>query len=167
MRRHDPVIAFVLSVIVPGLGQLYNNEIRKAIFYFLIILAIIAVMVFSPVMKYFEGFLAVIGARVLVTLVSVVDAIGVAANKIEKTERTPRRWLIYVLVLVIGIWIYSYSSSYLRSHVIRPFKIPTGGMQPTLVEGDRLYADLDYYKENPVKPGQIIIFPFPKDTTLA
>ena len=32
--RHDPRIALALSV-VPGLGQLYNGQLRKAVFFFL------------------------------------------------------------------------------------------------------------------------------------
>jgi len=167
MKRHDPVIAFVLSAIVPGLGQLYNNEVRKAIVYFLILLVVLAATLFSPAMKYFEGFLVIIGARVLFTVVSVIDAIGVAANKIEKIKRSPRQWLVYAFVLVLGIWIYSCANNYLRTHVIRPFKITSGGLKPALMEGDRLYADLDYFETHPVERGQIIIFPFPLDTALA
>jgi signal peptidase I len=45
----------------------------------------------------------------------------------------------------------------------KAYKIPNESMKPTLVTGDRLFVNLDYYLTNEPKRGDVIVFKFPKD----
>ena len=51
----------------------------------------------------------------------------------------------------------------LRTYVIQAFKIPSGSMRPTLIEGDKLFVNKYLYRFEPPKRGDIIVFRYPKD----
>lgn len=51
----------------------------------------------------------------------------------------------------------------IRTYVIQAFKIPSGSMRPTLMEGDKLFVNKYVYRFNPPVRGDIIVFKYPKD----
>ncbi|OGW82528.1 MAG: signal peptidase I [Omnitrophica bacterium RIFCSPHIGHO2_02_FULL_51_18] len=51
----------------------------------------------------------------------------------------------------------------IRTYVIQAFKIPSGSMRPTLIEGDKLFVNKYLYRFEPPKRGDIIVFRYPKD----
>jgi len=72
----------------------------------------------------------------------------------DRVKQEIREWvesLIIALVLALII----------RTFVVQAFKIPTGSMKPTLVEGDRLLVNKFIYKFKEPQRGDIIVFKFP------
>jgi signal peptidase I len=55
----------------------------------------------------------------------------------------------------------------IRAFVVQAFKIPTGSMNPTLIEGDRILVNKFLYKFREPKRGEVIVFKYPEDTKLA
>ncbi|MDP7157156.1 MAG: signal peptidase I, partial [SAR324 cluster bacterium] len=64
-----------------------------------------------------------------------------------------------------------------RTYVIAPFKIPSGSMIPTIQIGDHIFASMysygawlpftdDKLLAQPVKRGDIVIFPYPRDPSI-
>ena len=51
----------------------------------------------------------------------------------------------------------------LRTFVMAPFKIPSGSMRPTLIEGDRILVNKFLYRLRPPQRGEIIVFRYPDD----
>ncbi|OGW76974.1 MAG: signal peptidase I [Omnitrophica bacterium RIFCSPHIGHO2_02_FULL_49_9] len=51
----------------------------------------------------------------------------------------------------------------IRTFVVGPYKIPTGSMRPTLIEGDRIFVDKWSYHFRLPKRGEIIVFRYPPD----
>jgi len=51
----------------------------------------------------------------------------------------------------------------IRTFVIAPFKIPSGSMRMTLVEGDRILVSKFVYRFRPPQRGEIIVFRFPEN----
>lgn len=52
---------------------------------------------------------------------------------------------------------------FIRAFIFGPYKIPTGSMRPTLIEGDRIFVDkLSYRFHEPVR-GDVIVFKYPLD----
>ena len=45
----------------------------------------------------------------------------------------------------------------------KAYKMPTDSMKPTLVAGDRIFVNLNYYLTNEPKRGDVIAFVFPED----
>ena len=51
----------------------------------------------------------------------------------------------------------------IRTFIVAPFKIPSGSMRPTLMEGDRILVNRFIYRFQPPHQGDIIVFRFPED----
>jgi signal peptidase I len=51
----------------------------------------------------------------------------------------------------------------IRTFVVAPFKIPSGSMRPTLVEGDRILVSKFIYRFREPRRGDIIVFRYPSD----
>lgn len=51
----------------------------------------------------------------------------------------------------------------IRSFLLGPYKIPTGSMRPTLLEGDRIFVDKITYRFRPPERGEIVVFKYPVD----
>lgn len=53
-------------------------------------------------------------------------------------------------------------SGLIKANLVQAYKIPSGGMIPTLFIGDHLLANKFIYKTTDPKRGDIIIFPYPE-----
>lgn len=51
----------------------------------------------------------------------------------------------------------------IRTFLIGPYKIPTGSMRPTFMEGDRIFVDKVSYRFHEPERGDIIVFKYPED----
>ena len=51
----------------------------------------------------------------------------------------------------------------IRTFLLGPYKIPTGSMRPTFLEGDRIFVDKISYRFKPPQRGDIIVFKYPLD----
>ena len=72
------------------------------------------------------------------------------------TKKMWREWgEPFLIAAVIAILI--------RSFLLGPYKIPTGSMRPTLLEGDRIFVDKITYRFRPPQRGEIVVFKYPLD----
>ncbi len=78
--------------------------------------------------------------------------------KIDKAmiKREAKEWLHSIIVALILTLI-------IRTFVIQAFKIPSGSMRPTLLEGDKLFVNKYLYRFEAPKRGDIIVFRYPND----
>lgn len=51
----------------------------------------------------------------------------------------------------------------IRTFVVQAFKIPTGSMRPTLIEGDRILVNKFIYRFKEPSRGDIVVFKYPED----
>ena len=51
----------------------------------------------------------------------------------------------------------------IRTFLLGPYKIPTGSMRMTFLEGDRIFVDKVSYRFHPPRRGDIIVFKYPVD----
>lgn len=51
----------------------------------------------------------------------------------------------------------------IRTFIVAPFKIPSGSMRPTLLEGDRILVNKFVYRFRKPQRGEIIVFRFPEN----
>ncbi|PIV39209.1 MAG: signal peptidase I [Candidatus Omnitrophica bacterium CG02_land_8_20_14_3_00__42_8] len=67
-----------------------------------------------------------------------------------------KEWIEPIIIAVILALI-------IRTFVVQAFKIPTGSMRPTLIEGDRILVSKFIYKFREPKRGEVIVFISPED----
>ena len=96
------------------------------------------------------------------------DAFYVAKKKKEIVLRSYHKWYYYLLfiVLMIGFSIISdipfVNTSPLGSR-IKSYKIPSGSLEPTILLGDRIFVNVEHFKTNEIKRGDMIIFRYPEN----
>ena len=78
--------------------------------------------------------------------------------KIDKQmlKREAKEWLHSIVVALVLTLI-------IRTFVIQAFKIPSGSMRPTLLEGDKLFVNKYLYRFEMPKRGDIVVFKYPND----
>ncbi len=173
-QPRKPWLAALMSFILPGFGQLYNGEVNKAIwsfaaFSFVVIPWGALVALYLPDSWLIFGLVdATIGA-IAIWLWSTVNAWRTAASL---THYEPRSWQIsgayLAAIIVCGLIVLPLTYTYVRSHLVEPFYIPSGSMAPSVLTGDYVIADKRYNCPNckhAVKRGDIAIFTYPNDRT--
>jgi len=74
----------------------------------------------------------------------------------DKMRYLMKEWVEPIVIAVILALI-------IRTFVVQAFKIPTGSMRPTLIEGDRILVSKFIYKFKEPKRGDVIVFISPED----
>ena len=74
----------------------------------------------------------------------------------DKMRYLMKEWVEPIVIAVILALI-------IRTFVVQAFKIPTGSMRPTLIEGDRILVNKFIYKFREAKRGEVIVFISPED----
>ena len=170
-----PLVAALLSLAMPGLGQLYNGCLNKALWLFLAFVAIsvpgvtIAALYVPSVLM-----LPLLLASVLLTLGiwigSIIDAWRAAARRSVYTRREWQVSGIYALLFLVGnAFILSLLVNTMREHMVQAFSIPSASMEPGILPGDFLFADKRYNCpecKTRVAAGDIGVFVYPNDRTL-
>lgn len=75
----------------------------------------------------------------------------------ERIRREIKEWGESIIIAFILAMI-------IRTFVVQAFKIPSGSMRPTLIEGDRILVNKFIYKFKEPQRGDIVIFRYPEDT---
>ena len=52
----------------------------------------------------------------------------------------------------------------IRTFIMAPFKIPSGSMRPTLMEGDRILVNKFVYRFREPQRGEVVVFKYPDNT---
>jgi len=163
IKKRKPIIAFLLSFITPGLGQMYNGRLKRGIILYLIELLMVVVLIFSGLFLKFYGaiisLLIILGFTIFIWLNALFDAI-----KREVPLKPSNKWYIYLVIFLInGFVIQPVVSSAIKKNIVKAYKFPSISMEPTLFPGDYFIVNMRCYKSEKPKRGDIIIFEFPID----
>lgn len=174
-KPRSALIAALMSLCLPGLGQLYNGRVNKASWFFLMF-AFFSVPAFAFSVLYLPSDLMVSGLTVslffcgFVWVYSVLEAF-VTARK--QKQYTPYPWQgggVYLLIfLALAIIALPTLTHYMRAKWVEPFRIPSASMEPTLVAGDFIFADKRYNCagcEHTVQRGDVVVFIYPNDRNI-
>jgi signal peptidase I len=162
LKKRKPILALLLSLVTPGLGQIYNGQFKKGIFY--LIGFLLAYIIFSFLLFKFYGLIfyliIMLGFFVFILIAAVRSAI-----KFKTIELKPyNKWYIYLIIFLLSnVAVLPLLRWTVKNNIARAYKIPSSAMEPTLLVGDHLIADMRIYKSEKPKRGDIIIFEFPKD----
>ncbi len=84
-------------------------------------------------------------------------------KKVKKNKKTDDRMRYFMKEWVEPIIIAVILALIIRTFIVQAFKIPTGSMRPTLIEGDRILVSKFIYKFKEPKRGEMIVFLSPED----
>jgi signal peptidase I len=175
INPRKPLLAALMSSVLPGFGQIYNGEINKAIWLFLIF-AFLTVPGMALVALYLPDVL-----MMPALLLSLVMTIAAWAYGIVDAWRTAKRlnayvaqpWQLsgtYMLILILCNLIgFPLVIGYVRAHQVEPLRVPSASMEPSVMTGDYFFADKRYNClgcKQGVSRGDIALFANPNNRTM-
>jgi len=157
------VIALLLGLLVPGLGQVYARRPLRGVVMAVSLALLTAIIVVLRLFLSFWGFVISFPLTVIWRLWIAGGGCHVACKELG-TPPPPRHVKMTiaasVLVFLLGVYpVPDYSTDRLRSY-FGAFKIDSGSMCPTLCEGDRIVAARDAFKLRPPERGELLLFDF-------
>jgi TM2 domain-containing membrane protein YozV len=169
--RRSRVIAGLLSLIAPGVGQLYAGRPRRGVALFAMLVAI-QLMLLAVAFLLPASYAAIMSYAALVAIVCLGAFLFVLVDAVRLARRadgspTVCRWYVCAAA-VVAVWLVFIAMSTL-SDVVKPhlpwrmFNLPSTSMQPTLRLGERLLGDMSYFKQHAPSRGDVIIYRLPKD----
>lgn len=164
-KSRSPLGAALLSLILPGLGQLYNGAGRWAAIIIAICLAEFLVInaLFSSTAIHSMATFVVATGLVLLALAFyvfvIVDAYRGARRIGELDLRRYNKWYVYV-GLVIAANAVVYADKFLPFDA-RAYSMPSGSMAPTLWPGDYFLTASQAYRSSEPERGDVIVFERP------
>lgn len=157
-------VAGLLSFIQPGLGHVYNGQLRKAIAIYVLPLLIIPWFILCLNTNMIKITLAIfVIVAFTYYLFVITDAIRTAKKR--STEYCPHKFnnvIVYIGLFLSVVILSDIVSTGLKSHLIQAFKIPASSMIPTALVGDHILVDRREAARNP-KKGDLIVFIYPQD----
>jgi signal peptidase I len=156
-RRARGWLAALISLVVPGLGQLYVGRWRSALLLMLVgqtLYPLMAVLIVVDALSFWSFMLCMMGS-IAIQLGGAIHAFLLCRWTVSFQPLWWSRWygLVTAAVLYFAIGM---GGAFLYEDPIKSFNIPANSMQPNLPEGDRLVAVGLYGK--PVERGEIVIF---------
>jgi signal peptidase I len=165
IKKRRPFAAALLSIISPGLGQIYNVQLKKGVIFYLVSTLSGIMIVATSLATSFYGGVALLIITILIYLYILADAIVIAVKSREARLKRYNRWYYYLLFFMVAAGISLAYSAYMAPKIysIKAYSISTGGMMPTLLKGDHIITELNPYKKEQTQRGDIIVFKYPED----
>ena len=170
-HRRIPGYAFLLSILVPGLGQLYCGNLARALAFACV--SLIGGLVLGFFLLGTQSFVSAGGATAVLGLAICVAAgmdAFLQARKLNSYQpNSVNRPIIYSLFVLLALGANLGGalgfSLLIRDRFVEAFVIPNRSMSPTIEPGDRILALKNVYLDSDPKRGDVVIFRAPDDRT--
>lgn len=165
-----PLLSAALSLLVPGLGQLYCGRVARA----LAIAAIGSILLLLLGFAIRNGgvFFTVVTETILGSIYAVfvtVDAWLIAkkapADYIPDDTNRWQSYLWYSVLLLISTAVISVIQVEQIRKQLQPYRVASSAMSPSLLQGDTVFADHEPYLNSDPKTGDLIVFQSPRNRT--
>ena len=165
LRR--PWIAAILSLIMPGLGQVYSGMLPRGLIWMLLcgISSVAGLLILSHPTAYSWTLGCAAGlAQVAIWIAGAIDSYRCALRcKSDYELKDYNRWYVYVLLLFMGTGsLLSYALD-VRVYLIQPFIVPGAAMYPTIAPRDRVIAVKNAYRAADPQRGDIVLLADPQN----
>ena len=165
--RRSPWTAATLSLIMPGLGQVYVGALAQGLVWmFFWGIASVVGLVFLSFPSAYSWTLGCAAelCGVVIWLAAAVDSRRLALRcKSDYELKDYNCWYVYVLLLSLGTGSLLAYALDVREQLIQPFKIPSASMYPTILPNDRIIAVKNAYQTADPQRGDMVLFAYPDD----
>jgi signal peptidase I len=161
VKKRNPFIAALLTFVTLGLGQIYNGQLKRGIFFFLLYAVFLLSFAWSGLLLHFHGLVTVCAICVVFMVFVSADAFLTAVRLKEITLQPYHRGFVYILIAALGVVPLFQPKLAKKLFGLGAYKIPSGSMEPALLAGDHFFVDLKYYRRFVLERGDIVAFPYP------
>lgn len=159
-KPRSALVAFLLSLLLPGLGQMYNGQPQKGAILFGLLVLIPLLLGITRFITSYYGLLSLLIAGVALYIYAIVDGVKHAKRKQVFTPKLYNTWYSLLLIAIVILTL-----STLLEPVdilgVRSFVNQSNACSPTMHEGDWLIADTWAYRSREPDYGDIVVFSRP------
>ena len=164
-KRRNPIISFLLSIVLPGLGHVYNGHLGEGILFHFGLWLLVFVMGLSGLVFSLRGLICIIAVASVCPILIASHAAIEASRLKEARLKWYNKWYVYCCLVLLANTalapvIIKGQHDVLR---VRAFKESSVSMIPTLEQADHLVAKWEGYGDRLPGRGDIVIFPYPED----
>ena len=157
IKPRNPFFAIILSLLFPGLGQVYNGEFRKGVLFYGLVIAFPIIFGLTRFTTFFYGLCSLIILEIFLRIYIVVDAYYRAKKQNQYNLKSYNKWFYYLFIALIMLsilWVVD-----IKSMIgVESFSIPTSSNLPGIQPGDRLIGDMNAYKNKLPSYGDLVVF---------
>lgn len=159
-KPRNGFIVFLLSLLLPGLGQVYNGQPKKALIFFALLLFFPLLFGLTRGTTFFYGLLSLLIIQIALRIYIIIDGVKNAKRQKDYILKPYNTWYYH---LIIAIGMLAILMIYDISTVLgtQTFKIPTNSNNPTIQLDDWLVADMRAYKNSEPNYGDIVVYSGP------
>ncbi len=151
-------VAFLLSLVLPGLGHFYNGKISWAIVLFLTPYATVFAIAVTGLFRTFGGVIILVITFLCFRLLVCVHAVWLARKQKKYIRKTYNHWYynlgVFVFFIAFNYFVFD-GRSFLG---IQGFRIPTPGNAPSLQVGDCIMSDMFWYTQHDPAYGDFAMY---------
>lgn len=162
-KPRRPWIAALFSLLISGLGQLYDGRPRRALAVYAAPIVLVFILFLIGLHRTFPGLVILLTLVVLFRLWVVWDAAAIARRSPGYIPRWFNRWYVYLGIIILVFLLPGEEILGWMPLPVRSFKIPSVNMEPAVREGDRITAEMRYDRSAP-RRGDLVIY-VPPDAT--
>ena len=163
-HARKPWIAASLSLLCPGLGQIYCGQAGRGLVMFCGTLSLGPLIFLTAIYSYWTpvliAFFGTLVATITLLIWSVRDARAMARRLagVDFQLQDFNRPLIYVLMVACSVPSALGLALFLRATVLEAFVIPSSSMVPTLIPGDRVLVTKLGLDSATFQRGDVVVF---------
>ncbi|MCE5339636.1 MAG: signal peptidase I [Planctomycetaceae bacterium] len=162
-------MAIMLSMIVPGLGQVYCGKLFRGLLLSLLntlpISLFVMVLLFKNTLTLILAAAGMIIFGGIIELIAVIDSIYLAKHTSPNYQiKEYNKWYVYLLLIFMSGWSGSVGIAYyVKTNICEAFRVPASSMYPTILNGDRVLANKTVYNKLEPRKGDVVIFLNPEN----
>ncbi|WP_288812135.1 MULTISPECIES: signal peptidase I [unclassified Sphingobacterium] len=149
--------AGLFSLFFPGLGQVYNGQIKKGILYFALSYIIPVIFALTRWTTSFAGMGIFMTICISFLLFTVMDAILNAKRQKLYILKPYNKWYYYALIASLSFTM-TFVFDKKKMIGIQSYIAQTTANNPTILEGDWIIIDTKAYEKNTPKIGDLVTF---------
>ncbi len=156
--------ALLLSMIMPGLGQIYCGAFTTGLIIAFIGIILIPVIGFSIISENTTMIILSCTATVIYMPAAMADAI-IRARRVGKEYQLKEynRWYVYLLLVLISMGGVLPTVLVVKSYVAEAFIVPVASNYPSILPGERVLTNKLVYKKHEPNRGEMIVFINPQN----
>lgn len=158
VHKKSKLLSILFSLISPGVGHIYVGKINKG----LILWALTQVFVILLLGGFLAGSALSFLSMIALYFLWVSFLMANSVLEIKKTQNPALKIYSKWYFCLIFIFLTSLIQNFIPRNY-ETFYIPTSAMEPTLINGDYIFAE--YSSE--IERGEVVVFKYPKDPNIS
>jgi len=156
-------LAALLSILAPGLGQVYNGQIRKGAYFYFGLYAASSTAAIWLILEHPSSlvFLLLLAVFALLVLGIIGDAIRTARKIGDRfVPKSYNRIPVYLVIIIVSSLVSTAVGEATKAYLIQAYRISSASMEPTLLVGDYIFIRKHFAE---IHRGDIVVYEFPED----